>query len=310
MKHSIRYDRLIIDSLRRMAVFAKVVECGSFKKAADQLALSPSVVSHHISQLEEMIGKPLLYRTTRSVSVTDEGAIFLKATLDMLHSAHSAFDEIAKLTQTISGELKVGLATALSRAKILQTITELEKQFPDITLSLSFSDILSMSENSEHDVILLFGEPSGDGLLKRKISDVERVIVASPAYLQNRDIPQSLDSLKACDWIWPSSARRTLSYRNRSKKGTVQRLSITPRTLVDNNMACRRLALEGTGLTVMPNFAVREDISDGRLLRISPDLEITPDTLYAAWPKNSTKTTLTHLFVEYIAKSFQDQNTA
>lgn len=288
-----------------MAVFAKVVEFGSFKKAADQLALSPSVVSHHITQLEEMIGKPLLYRTTRSVSVTDEGAIFLKATLSMLHSAHSAFDEIAKLTQTFSGELKVGLATALSRAQILQTITELEKQFPDITLSLSFSDILSMAEDSEHDVVLLFGEPSGDNFLKRKIHEVERTIVASPKYFQERDQPNSLEALKACDWIWPSSAKRILSYRNHSKKGNIQRLSITPRTIVDNSMACRRLALEGTGLTVIPAFAIREDLSNGRLLEISPELEITPELLYAAWPKNSTKTTLTHLFVEYIAKSFK-----
>lgn len=286
-----------------MAVFAKVVEAGSFKGAAERLALSPSVVSHHISELEELIGSHLLHRSTREVSLTADGAIFLSAAKDMLHAVNGAFDQVASRSNSIGGELRVALPTALSRARFLKAITELEVEFPQITLSFSFSDNTSRILDNDCDVALFFGPFKSAGLTTRKVVEVERIIVGSPAYFSRRALPDKPSDLKACDWIWPNSEKKSLSFRDTRRKNAGQRISISPRTLVDNSMACRRLALEGVGLTVIPGFVVEEDITDGRLTQLLPHMRISSETLMAAWPTASNKTTLTHLFVEFITES-------
>lgn len=303
MNDTIRYNRSVVDSLRRMAVLAKVVEAGSFKGAAERLALSPSVVSHHISELEEMVGSDLLHRSTREVALTADGAIFLAAAKEMLRAVNGAFDQVANRTNSIGGELRVALPTALSRARFLKAITQLEEEFPQVTLSFSFSDNAQGVLDKDCDVALFFGSIKSAGLTMRKVVEVERKIVASKAYFEDRDMPEKPSDLKSCDWIWPKSEKKSLYFRDTRRKNATQRISVSPRTLVDNSMACRRLALEGVGLTVIAGFVVEEDIADGRLIQLLPHMRISSEILMAAWPAASTKTTLTHLFMEFIFES-------
>lgn len=304
MKRSIRYDRAIIDSLRSMAIFVRVVENRSFRRAAEQLALSPSVVSHHINQLEEQLGKPLLVRTTRSISMTSDGAIFLAAANEMLKAASSAFDQVSSDSQSIAGELQIAISTVLSRSQFLRQISEFESKFPNLTLSLSFGDDVNKSLAEGYDLALSVGRESSNNTYHRRLALIERRVVGSPAYFNSNKLPENLNEIADCEWIWQSRSKSQLLFQKNNSDEKPQKVTISPRIFVDNMMACRRLSIEGIGLSLVPAFAVEEDITSRRLIWVMPDYRPEPVALTALWPKTSTKELLTHLFIEFVAGSF------
>lgn len=287
-----------------MAIFVRVVENRSFRRAAEQLALSPSVVSHHINQLEEQLGKPLLVRTTRSISMTSDGAIFLAAANEMLKAASSAFDQVSSQSQSIVGELQIAISTVLSRSQFLRQISEFEGKFPNLTLSLSFVDEVNQSMQEGYDLAFSVGRESTNNTYHRKLAVVERSVVGSPTYFRSHGLPESLNELADCEWIWPSRAKNQLLFTKDNSDEKPQKVTISPRIFVDNMMAGRRLAIDGVGLSLVPTFAVEQEITSGRLIWVLPDYKPEPVALTAFWPKTSTKELLTHLFIEFVAENF------
>ncbi len=283
-----------------MALFAQVVDCGSFRGAAESLALSPSVISHHIRQLEENTGKQLIYRNTRNLSLTADGRIFLDSARQMIAAAASGFDRLAS-GKEITGELRVALPTALSRARYFAAIADFETAHPRITLSLSFGDRPTSHFEEGFDVALAFEQPNDRNLTSRKIADVERYIVGSEQYFERAGIPQSPAALAAHEWIWLNSYGTRLDLQ-RSGQGR-ETIAIKPRVRVDNAMGCLRLALEGLGLAVVPDFVVKEEVGAGRLRRIMTDWSLDPMALYATWPKTKINMALTQLFVDAFSAS-------
>lgn len=300
MENSIRYNRTVVDSLRSMAVFVKVAQSGSFKKAAEALALSPSVVSHHISQLEARIEKPLLYRNTRNLALTADGTVFLKSAINMLSSANEGFDNVSKRTKTISGDLKIALPTALSRARFLDAIAEFEQEYTNITLSLSFSDRISNMIEDGYDAILKFGESSDPGFGKKKLTQANRFIVCSSDYFDKHKTPSSPSDLLEAHWIWLNNIDCQVAISNDDPTVKTQLIHVRPRMFVDNILAVRRLVMTGIGLSIIPDFVIDEDIQSGRIARVLPEWNIEPVNLYATWPKAATRATLTHMFLDFM----------
>jgi DNA-binding transcriptional LysR family regulator len=284
-----------------MAVFVKVVESGSFKKAAKALALSPSVVSHHIARLEDRVEKPLIYRNTRNLALTGDGVVFLQAAQDMLQAANTGFELISSRTKSIAGELRIALPTALSRARYFEAITEFENEYPNITLSLSFSDRFSSHIEDGYDVALVFGKIADQSLNNLLISNIKRVIIASPKYLEGKSIPESPEQLAGFDWVWLKNIKTVLDFRPDASGRKKTIVAINPRMFVDNSMASRRLVLENLGLTILPDFVAEEDIASGRVSLILPDWPLESIGLYATWPKTAMRATLTNIFVEFMA---------
>jgi len=130
----------MIDRLRQMAIFAKTIDHGSFRAAAKELRLSPSVVSHHISQLEESLGVALLYRSTRKLSLTSEGERLLVAARNMLQAVETELVDLSSSANTPSGELRLTMPSVLSQSHFTDRIAAFSKAYPRITLSLDFSD--------------------------------------------------------------------------------------------------------------------------------------------------------------------------
>ena len=288
-----------------MAVFVKVAEYSSFKKAAEALALSPSVVSHHVAKLEDRVNAPLLYRNTRNLALTEDGQIFLEAALNMLKAASDGFDTISTRTKSTAGELRVAMPTSLSREKYLNLLAEFESEFPQVVLSLSFSDRFSNHIEDGYDVALVFGQVYDQSLEMMKVADTGRKVVASPLLLNDRPLPKSPTELMEFDWIWLSTIATTLAFANAKKPSKKLGVTIKPRMFVDNSMASRRLALQAMGLTVLPDFVAEEDVEAGRLVPLVDDWVLEPISLYATWPKSAIRASLTHLFIEFLSERLQ-----
>lgn len=130
----------MIDRLRQMAIFAKTIDHGSFRGAARALNLSPSVVSHHISQLEEHLGVALIYRSTRKLTLTKEGERLLVATRKMLEAVEGELFTISSQATAPSGDLRLTVPSVLSQSTITDRLAAFSCRYPRINLSLDYSD--------------------------------------------------------------------------------------------------------------------------------------------------------------------------
>ncbi|MBB5016838.1 DNA-binding transcriptional LysR family regulator [Chitinivorax tropicus] len=288
----------MLDELRAMAVFAKTVELGSFRAAAAALGLAPSVVSHHISQLEKRLGAALLYRSTRRLSLTAAGEQLFEATQAMLHAASVGLDAIAAQTQAPVGRLRVTLPAFFAPSKVLDAIAAFAQQYPKVSLSMQFSDAKQDLVKDGLDLAIRVGALADSALKSRQLFTMRRVLVASPAYLQHRPAPTHPEALQ--DWDWIGLSIRANRKQWRSPAGEAAELGFAPRIVVDSLAAVCALARAGMGLATPPRFMVEQDLLAGGLIEVLPDWQVTPLDVFAVWPGNAPAHGLTQRLVTFL----------
>lgn len=284
----------MIDRLRQMAIFAKTIDHGSFRGAARELNLSPSVVSHHISQLEEHLGVALIYRSTRKLTLTNEGQRLLTATRNMLDAVEDELQDLSATAGDPSGELRITLPSVLSSSPITDQIAAFSLANPRITLTVDFSDTRRALIDDRFDLAIRMGPKSKNSATTRTLFEVRRVLVASKDYLARRTIGNNPSTLT--DWEWLALApvqNIPLSFRNRA--GKTMKIKPSPHMFTNDAQALHRLATAGAGLAIVPEFLVAPDIERGVMDYVLPDWSLRPVSVFAEWPANAPKHGLVHL---------------
>ena len=191
----------MLDHLRQIAIFAKTVDHGSFRAAARALGLSPSVVSHHVAQLEERLGTALLYRSTRKLSVTEDGRRLLDAAHKMINAAEAGLQAVAGRGRQLSGVLNVTAPAVLAQSALVDRIALFLTMHPNVRLELDFSDTRREVIGAGIDVAIRMGWLRDSALKSRKLYDVRRRLVASTDYLTERTVPRSPNDLQEWGWL-------------------------------------------------------------------------------------------------------------
>ncbi len=191
----------MLDQLRQIAIFAKTVDHGSFRAAARTLRLSPSVVSHHVTQLEQQLGTALIYRTTRKLSLTPDGERLLVSARAMIDAAETGLQMISDQTREPSGVLRVTAPAVMAQSKLVDQLADFAIAFPKVELSLDFSDVRRELIGDGFDVAIRMGWLKDSSLMARKLFDVQRRLIASPAYLETRAAPERPQDLSDWDWL-------------------------------------------------------------------------------------------------------------
>lgn len=288
----------MIDELRAMAVFARTVETGSFRAAARELELSPSVVSHHVAQLEERLGVALLYRSTRRLSLTHDGEKLLDAATAMLQAAERGLNAIAGRSAEPSGRLSITVPGFFARGTLIDDIAAFAQAYPKVQLAINFSDEKRDLIRDGIDLAIRIGALKDSALKSKKLSVVQRRLVAAPAYIAARKKPRGPADLEGWDWIGLSMRpdHKTLI----GKRGSTHRIGFTPRVTVDSIDAMSRLAVAGLGLATPPAFLADDDIRAGRLAEPLPGWQAEPLGVYAVWPSNAGKESLTMRLLRFL----------
>lgn len=286
----------MLDQLKQIAIFAKTVDHGSFRAAARALDLSPSVVSHHIAQLEERLGTALLYRSTRKLSVTEDGKRLLADAYVMINAAEAGLQSVANQGRQASGVLHVTVAAVLAQSALVDRIAAFSAKYPNVRLVLDFSDSRREVIGDGIDVAVRMGWLQDSALKARKLYDVRRTLVAQPAYFEALAEPKEPEDLSDWDWLELSPVRLRPEFRKAGSK-TV-RLKPTSRLSVNDAHALYRLAKAGAGLAILPEFLSRADVAAGSVVEVLPDWNLQSVGVYAVWPPNAPKAGLTSLFVE------------
>jgi DNA-binding transcriptional LysR family regulator len=290
----------MIDELRAMAIFARTVETGSFRAAARELNLSPSVVSHHIAQLEARLGVALLYRSTRRLSLTHDGGKLLESARTVLQAAERGLNAIAGRSAEPSGRLSITVPVLgySARGALIDDLAAFAQAYPKVALAINFSDEKRDLIRDGIDLAIRIGALKDSALKSKKLSVITRKLVAAPAYVAARKKPRRPADIEGWDWIG-------LSMRPNhkiliSKTGGTHRIDFTPRITVDSIDAMCRLAVAGLGLVLAPAFLVDEDIRAGRLAELLPGWRVEALGVYAVWPSNAGKESLTYRLLRFL----------
>ena len=292
----------MLDHLRGMAVFAKVAEAGSFRAAARQLGISASVVSHHVTALERHLDTPLIYRSTRKLSLTAAGKKLAVSAQAMLDAAEEGYQAAGQETASPAGSLTITAPAIFQYAQFVKRVAEFIKQHPRVEISVNFSDRWRNLVGEGFDLAFRIGPLKDSSLKARKLVDGGQYLCASPDYLKEKQLPKKPADLDRLELIAFTGRTYAITMTDKNDRQKRHQLRMPNRLTVDSGFAAMRLAEEGCGVTVLPDFLAREPLASGRLVEVLPDWSVPSFGIYAVWPDNPGTNTLRNLFVDYIAE--------
>lgn len=270
-----------------MAVFVHVIECGSFTKAAELLGLGKSVVSAHVAALESKLGTLLIARSTRSLTLTDDGRAFLAECRAMMASADAALSAIDKRVSTIGGSIRLTASYNLGVNYLIPQLAAFRRDHPGVRFDLVLEDSVSNLIDGGFDLAIRVGRLVDSGLYSTELARCRLLVCASPAFLRSRAPLEAPEQLAELPWVaiaqLPHPERLDLVHRQSNEMRSV-RLDLAVRTT--SGIAAREFVVQGGGVGVLPDYAVARDLAEGRLVELLPDwreLEDRPITaLYAS----------------------------
>ncbi|MCF7747962.1 LysR family transcriptional regulator [Sulfitobacter sp. M39] len=290
----------MIEHLRHMAIFARVVDEGSFRGAAKAIGLAPSRVSETVSELETFLGVTLLYRTTRKIALTNEGRMFYARVAEMLRSAENGLNELNALSLEPVGALRVSMPAYMSTSTLATAIAEFVRGHPLVALSVSFTDARMDLLDDGFDVNFRAGWLDDSSMMSRKLGESARALVAGTGYAATRPRPSHPSEME--DWDWLRYKHRSDVTTLHGPGGVTAKVTGQSRMEVDSIDALNHLTLQNLGATVLPEHLAAQGEADGMLVRLLPDWHLRPLGTFAVWPDTSRRESLTLLFVRFVAE--------
>jgi DNA-binding transcriptional LysR family regulator len=286
-----------------VGVLAAIVEGGSFARAADALGLSPSGISRAVSRLEANVGVRLLDRTTRSVTLTDEGRRLYAEIGPLLNGIEDAFTLTAGAAAVVRGRLRVNVDSSFSRMIFAPHIGRFLDRYPELSLELVTRDQLGDLVGEGFDIAVRFGAPPNSSLVARKLSETRSVTVAAPAYLKKYGRPADPAELDkhVCIQVRHSQTGEIIgewAYRRGRRNVSVK---VSGRLLVTEIGTMLDACVAGAGIARIKAIGVQELIAKGRLIDLFPDWpgEIFP--LYALYPSRHLPAAKVRAFLDFVA---------
>ena len=272
------------DKLKRMALFAEIVDGGSISAAARRVGSTPSAVSQQLRLLEEALGLVLLHRSTRRITLTEAGERYYPACAAMVAQARSADQALERLRDEPEGELR--LAAPIGFGELLSTALEPLRRHPRLRLHLLLDDTPIDLIGERIDLALRVGRFSDSALVARRLGELHRQLCAAPRYLAERGWPRHPGELAGHDWLGlppRGSAVDTLSFQG--AQGEREEVRVEPRLLASQVTALQALAVAGWGLYVGMTDDVRQAMAEGRLAPVLPDWRLEPAAVFAVTPR-------------------------
>lgn len=269
----------MIDDIRYLIVFAKIVQAGSISGGADALGLTTATASTHLSKLERNLGSALLYRNTRKLSLTHDGASLLETANSMLELYEKGFIEFKQRSISTSNKLNLSIPAVFINSVFTRHLAGFIKEHPDVSLSISYSDTRKDIIADSIDVAFRIGELPDSTLKARHLFVLPRHVVASKKLLSNYQPINHPNDLEKMPWIGLSMLKGSREFRH--KNGEIALIKYTPTVYVDNVEAAYTLAKHQVGIAAPPCYLSKEDIKRDEIQLVLPDWSLEPLKVYA-----------------------------
>jgi len=294
-----------MDRLAAMQAFVRVVEAGSFVKAADQLGISTTSASRLVADLEAALGTRLLQRTTRRLSLTAVGGEYLSRAQQILGALEEA-EALAGVEVTRpSGHLHVSAPVALGTRHLPPLLAEYHARFPEVRVEMSLADRVVDLVEEGFDVAVRIAAKLSPTLVARRLCTIRMVVCAAPRYLAANGLPRVPADLQQHPCLIYTLTNAPDDWRFEGPKGIVS-VKVDGVLRSNNGELLRQAALGGEGITLLPTFMVGDDLSAGRLQPLLPRFRQPPLTAHAVYPTRRHLPAKVRAFVDLAAERLRD----
>lgn len=290
-----------MDRIDLFRVFARVVECASFTRAADMLGLPRSSVSAAVQELEARVGARLLHRTTRKVAPTQDGATFYERCLRLIADVEETEGLFRHGSTGPHGKLKIDVPGRIGRRIVAPALPEFLARYPDIDIDLGVTDRAVHLIEESVDGVLRVGPLSDSRLIARTIGNLPLINVASPGYLGRYGVPKTPNDLAAhvaVNFASPSSGR--VEDWEWIADGETRSLTMRGRVTVNSAEAYIACALAGLGLIQIPAYDVKGHLARGELVEIMPDHRAAPMPVTLLYPNRQHLSRRFQVFADWL----------
>ncbi len=294
-----------MDKVKAMQSFVRIVEAGSFTKAAESLNLPRASLTATMQNLERHLGAQLLQRTTRRLSLTQDGERYYEQCAAILAAIETAeADFLGADGRRMQGRLRIDLPGALGRAIVLPRIAEFRRAWPGIDLSIGIGDRLVDLTGEGIDCALRVGELQDSSLVARRIGLMRFAIAATPDYLARRGTPATLDELVQHDGIVHFSGRTGRAFDwELEDAGGVRKVAVKGGIAVNDAEANLILCLQGLGLAQLARYQLRGQ--EHRLVEVLPGVRPTPMPVSLLYPQGRIANPRLRAFADWLAAVFE-----
>jgi|HigsolmetaAR202D_1030399.scaffolds.fasta_scaffold00269_33 LysR family transcriptional regulator for bpeEF and oprC len=297
-----------MDRFQAMQVFVRVVEAGTFSKAADSLQLPKPTVTRLIQALEAHLETKLLNRTTRRVTVTADGAAYYDRALRLLSELDELESSMSRARRNPKGRLRIDVAAPVAQLLLIPALPDFHARYPDIQIDLGVTDrpVDLIGENV--DCVLRAGELTDQSLVARRIGEFHSIVCASPEYLRRHGTPRHPTDLESDRHVvvnhFSHRSGRIFPFQFTDEKG--ERLEIRGRHVLSVNDASALLAagLAGLGVIRTSTFMAQMHIGAGHLVPLLLDWCADAVPIYVVYPPNRHLSAKVRVFVDWVADLF------
>ncbi|MBY5400719.1 LysR family transcriptional regulator [Rhizobium leguminosarum] len=299
-------------NLNDILVFMAVVDAGSFIAGGQAMGLSRSAAGKAVIRLEDRLGARLLNRTTRTLSLTDEGRMFYERGLQILASVDEAEASVAGQNSTPRGVLRLTVPDAFGRLVVLPLLEKYLRAWADIQVEVNFTDRLADIIEEGFDLAIRISATTtlDTRLVSRIIASYKARLCASPSYLAERGEPSDIDDITAHDCLIFASRNQRQGWRFRGEGGPWVKAQGRSRLRLDSVQAIRDAALAGLGIALLPDFLVADDLVAGRLQQVLPSLETADAKIVALYPDKRLLEPRVRRFIDLMVEELGDQGQA
>lgn len=301
-----------MDYFSAIRAFLHAAELGSFSQAAEHTGVKTSTVSRHISELEHDLGIALFNRSTRGLVLTEGGRVFREHALVVVKSLEEAREATSALNRSPRGLLRVTLPGAFGRRHVVRHLPEFMDRYPKIDVDCVITDSVLNVIDSGVDLAIRIGALPDSQLMARQLATHRRVVCASPGYVAQHGYPAAPADLAhhtALRFALAADDRWFLVDGSRSGAAAGHAVQLQGRLRVDDTDALLELAIAGSGVALLPVWAIGTALREGKLIRLLPDWEAQPTraepAIWAVYPPKKTVSSKVRAFIDFYAALYR-----
>jgi len=286
-----------------IAALVAVAEAGSISEAARRLRLAKSVVSERLAELERQLGGRMFHRTTRKLTLTEDGAAFLERATRITREVEEAVASFAERRGTLSGPMRLSAPVTFGRMHLGPALWAFLRDHPAITLSLDLNDRRIDVASEGFDAVIRHGAIEDSRLMVWRLAPSRRVFVASPDYLARRGTPRSLQDLAEHDGIFYAN-RGAADWRLVDARGGAHMVRARGKLTLNNGDLMREAAVAGQGITLLPSFITWEVLRAGQLVVIDVGVQAEEESIYIAHPEGRQPSAKLRALADHLRSAF------
>ncbi len=286
-------------------LFIRIAQLRSISAAARDLGLTPAGASARLAALERKLSARLLHRTTRQATLTEDGLAFLPHAEQVVLAAESARAALGREQAAPRGILRVAAPASFARMHIVPGLPEFCRKYPDLALDLRISDSIVDLVEGAFDVAVRYTELSDSSFIARRLAPDNRVLIASPEYIERNGRPETPDDLAghACLVVGTLDL-----WTFRGKKAEVIERRVTPSLRINDGSAVRDAASAGLGIALMATWCASDELRSGSLVPVLPEYPlISTQTLWALYPSSRELAPKVRVFIDWLVDRFGHQ---